>query len=194
MTAEQLQLIQRGLLIVGGLAAKNRQTARNARETGARGPLKDAAAQRQRAVDLEADAEALAALASFGETALARWRLESGGGLQPVFVFEAVQAEHLAWCAETFPGESMQSIFGHFVEEVHELAADPSDADELADCLLLLISLAEVVRLNPVACMARKLAINKKRKWNGIHHVKEAPTPTITFLQHDEPGDPYSGA
>lgn len=86
-----------------------------------------------------------------------------------------------AWANATFApdgGYRGQSIVAHLAKEVIELAENPHDMVELADCALLLFHLAHQNDGNLQAAIAQKLEINKRRKWdkpdaNGVvEHVR----------------------
>jgi NTP pyrophosphatase (non-canonical NTP hydrolase) len=53
----------------------------------------------------------------------------------------------------------------HLRKEVDELAEDTSDGEEMADCFILLLTLAEMAGVDLMAEAQRKMEINRKRKW-----------------------------
>lgn len=67
----------------------------------------------------------------------------------------------------------------HLRKEIDELAEDTSDGEEMADCFILLLNLAEMAGVDLMAEARRKMEINRKRKWgapdaDGVcHHVKQ---------------------
>lgn len=88
-----------------------------------------------------------------------------------------------AWANATFApdgGYRGQSIVAHLAKEVVELAENPRDMVEVADCMLLLMHLAHQNGGDLRSAMARKLEINRHRKWgkpdaNGVvEHVRES--------------------
>ena len=93
------------------------------------------------------------------------------------------------WAAATFPHHTADSIFAHLEEEVSELkdalgANDPDKIGEnVADVLILLVTLAEFLDIPSKDAVIAKMAINRKRTWDydpttGYHrHVEceEAP-------------------
>lgn len=66
----------------------------------------------------------------------------------------------------------------HLLEEVNELAEDPSDGEEMADCFILLMNLAEMHGHDLMTEAQKKMDKNRARKWGkpderGVcHHVK----------------------
>lgn len=87
-----------------------------------------------------------------------------------------------AWANATFAadgGYRGPGIVAHLAKEVAELAENPRDMEELADCMLLLFHLAHQNGGNLQAAIARKLEINKRRKWGKpdaqgvVEHVRE---------------------
>lgn len=72
------------------------------------------------------------------------------------------------WSTATFGPRSPAGPAAHLVEEAGELAADPGSAEELADCLLLILDVARLNGLTPQELLdhaAAKLEINKGREW-----------------------------
>lgn len=87
-----------------------------------------------------------------------------------------------SWADDTFApdgGYRGPGIVAHLAKEVIELAEDPRDMEELADCVLLLCHLAHQNGGNLHTAIARKFEINKRRTWgqpdaNGVvEHVRE---------------------
>ena len=85
------------------------------------------------------------------------------------------------WADATFApdgGYRGPGIVAHLKKEVVELAENPRDMEELADCMLLLFHLAHQNGGNLQSAIARKFAINQRRKWgkpdaNGVvEHVR----------------------
>ena len=101
------------------------------------------------------------------------------------------------WADETFCtienrfGKSIEyrgrSIVGHLRKEIDELAADPANMEEIADCMILLFHLAHQNLYHAKTfdtlfkAITDKMEVNKKRKWgkpdkNGvIEHVDDEP-------------------
>lgn len=95
----------------------------------------------------------------------------------------AIVRECGIWADTTFAPEGDyrgSSIVAHLKKEVDELAADPGDMEEIADCFLLLCHLAHQNRGNLQIAVARKFAINKRRTWGKpdkdgvVEHVRES--------------------
>ena len=90
----------------------------------------------------------------------------------------AIVADHLAWTRKTFPDQTPESVMGHLQRELEELAANPYDGEEQADCVMLLLALADRTGVDPAAELEQKLEINKARRWEiveGGHyeHVRD---------------------
>ena len=92
-------------------------------------------------------------------------------------------AEIGAWQDATFcpDGEYRGAgIVAHLRKEIEELAANPRDMEEVADCVLLLIHLARQNGGGLEAAVRRKHEINKARRWGkpgpdgSIEHIREA--------------------
>lgn len=83
------------------------------------------------------------------------------------------------WQLATFPNACALSKFEHLKREIAELGEDITKPSEIADCMLLLIGLAKIQGINPIAAMREKLAVNKSRKWGEpdalgvVEHVRE---------------------
>ncbi len=71
------------------------------------------------------------------------------------------------WVAESFPGATAASIIAHLREEVGELHDAPESlrAEEAADCLLLLLTLAHHERFSLMEAAEAKHRINLTRTW-----------------------------
>lgn len=107
-------------------------------------------------------------------------RFTKGGGLDLTLHQVAV------WSRETFPNQTARRVHGHLIEEVGELMdaiAENDDgeiADNIADCLILLTSLADLYRIPLTRAVTDKMAINMARTWaydpdRGYdHHIKHA--------------------
>lgn len=98
---------------------------------------------------------------------------------------EEVMADVVAWQNFQFPDSNPKSIAAHLLEEAHELYDDPTNAEEMADVMMLLTGLCARTGVNLTEVLARKLKINKARSWeqpqaNGvINHVREQASPEV---------------
>lgn len=105
--------------------------------------------------------------------------LEPSVALVPADSFEALAAEIGAWQDEQFPNASPESIAVHLLQEAREVLVAPTDAEEAADVLHLLVGLARVVGFDLVAATRAKFERNKLRKWGEpdefgvVRHVAE---------------------
>ena len=96
----------------------------------------------------------------------------------------SVMREATVWADGVFTQSTPQSIANHLCAEAKELADDPLDAEEIADCLLLLGHLINRTGIDAVAMMRAKLEKNRKREWGTpnaegyVEHVKSAE-PTL---------------
>lgn len=77
----------------------------------------------------------------------------------------AFQKEVTAWASATFPGQTPKSKADHLLDEAGELNDDPSDGEEMADILILLLNLAEMHRLDLFAEAEKKMKKNRARTW-----------------------------
>lgn len=83
------------------------------------------------------------------------------------------------WAKQTFPDQTPEMIESHFEEEAHELSkavlayvvqgANPSTesdvGEEIADCIILLLALADELEINASEHVAKKFAEVIKQKW-----------------------------
>jgi NTP pyrophosphatase (non-canonical NTP hydrolase) len=83
------------------------------------------------------------------------------------------------WCKKTFPDQDVGSISLHFSEEVIELqdsvieymrsGANPSTqsavGEEIADCIILLLALADNLEINAAEHVRKKMQQNYRSKW-----------------------------
>lgn len=95
---------------------------------------------------------------------------------------ETVLQEVAEWASETFGLSNPASKVAHLRREVEELADDPTNGEEMADCLMILAHLAAGVGVDLELEVARKLALNRARTWAPpdssvvVEHVRtEAP-------------------
>lgn len=99
---------------------------------------------------------------------------------------DGVMAEVSQWAAETFPNRTLDSVTEHLAEEMHELAQEPSSAEELADVVMLIFELAEMYGIDMRRAIKTKLEVCKKAEWrddgNGVYHrIKRPEESTKTF-------------
>lgn len=87
-------------------------------------------------------------------------------------------AEVTEWASRTFPGQTPASKAEHLLDEAGELKDDPSNGEEMADVLILLLNLAEMHGLDLLEEARKKMAINRTRTWGppderGVcNHIK----------------------
>lgn len=101
------------------------------------------------------------------------------------------QSEVSKWAYQTFPHQTPHSKMAHLRKEIDELAENTSDGEEMADCFILLLNLAEMAGVDLMTEARRKMEINRKRKWgapdaDGVcHHVKQnAPAMPTASEEH----------
>ena len=95
-----------------------------------------------------------------------------------------LQKEVSQWQNKTFGtnrGHGL-GLFNHLVREVQELGDTPIDSKnfegEFADCVILLIGLADAYSVDLEKAVKEKMKENRKRKWNKpdkdgvIQHIK----------------------
>lgn len=77
------------------------------------------------------------------------------------------QCEVGRWGRETFGNEAQRAgaLVAHLSREVIELAESPQDPSEAADCLILLLGLADVMGYDLLAEAEKKMEINRGRTW-----------------------------
>jgi hypothetical protein len=105
-----------------------------------------------------------------------------GGYERPPGVVESLDAlvpEIRAFQTKTFPLATPSSIAEHLRREAIELAAHPTDGEEMADIFTLLIGSAAEAGVDLAAAVRRKLEKNKRRSWGApdehgvVQHVAE---------------------
>jgi NTP pyrophosphatase (non-canonical NTP hydrolase) len=75
------------------------------------------------------------------------------------------------WCKQTFPDNTPQTIEAHFQEETQELrralfsCSTEAVGEEIADCIILLLSLADELEINASEHVAKKFSEVVKQKW-----------------------------
>jgi len=82
---------------------------------------------------------------------------------------DSLAAEIREWQNVTFPQATPASASKHLLKEAHELVAAPTDPEEMADILLLIIGVANKAGVDLVEAAAAKLAKNKARKWGPVN-------------------------
>lgn len=101
---------------------------------------------------------------------------------------DAVLAEVIDWAFETFPTSTPLSAATHLLKEARELAAAPTSAEEIADCLMLaehikarVLELAAAAGVDPARAVAEKLAVCRTRRWKApdadgvVEHERDEP-------------------
>jgi hypothetical protein len=92
---------------------------------------------------------------------------------------DAIAAEVREWQDATFTEATPASCAAHLRSEVTELLADPTDAEEIADCAMLVIGVANKAGVDLASAIAAKLAVNRARKW-GKRNAEG-------FVEHERP-------
>jgi tellurite resistance protein len=82
------------------------------------------------------------------------------------------------WCEETFGPIAPERIVSRASEEMDELRADPTSAEEAADVLIVLARVPGIWD-----AVERKMAVNRKRRWllrgDGTgYHIKPVVSPS----------------
>lgn len=93
--------------------------------------------------------------------------------------------QHAAWSQETFGSDKERGPEGplkHMRKEIEEVLANPTDLQEYADLLLLLLDASRRAGIGPYSLIRAgqaKLKINKERTWpkptgmsDAVEHVK----------------------
>ena len=78
--------------------------------------------------------------------------------------FGEFREKYLEWVAKTFPSESVKDQARHLVKEANELL-ESLEAEEVADCFMLLLCIANRLDLNVVTEAEKKFAIIQDREW-----------------------------
>lgn len=95
--------------------------------------------------------------------------------------FDKLQEKVGIWGKATFPHSTRNTIIEHLRREVDELELSQSnrtDAEEVADCMLLLLHLAHRVGFSAETEIRRKFAICQAREWGEpdsqgvVEHVR----------------------
>jgi hypothetical protein len=79
--------------------------------------------------------------------------------------WDELSEEAGAWADLNFPQATHASKAEHLRREAAELAANPTDEEEMADVLLLLIHLARGTNTNLINVAYQKLRKNQNRSW-----------------------------
>ena len=79
----------------------------------------------------------------------------------------AFQREVSEWAAKTFPHQTPRSKISHLRKEIEELADDDGNGEEMADCFILLLNLAEMAGVDLMTEAQRKMEINRNRTWGA---------------------------
>lgn len=83
------------------------------------------------------------------------------------------------WNRETFPGSTVKSKAEHLRREAIELAETPGDESEMADIFILWAGIVDLLGVDYVRAIEKKMAKNYKRKWKApdehgvIEHLEE---------------------
>lgn len=83
------------------------------------------------------------------------------------------------WAKATFPGTNERSKAEHLRREAEELAANPTDVEEMADVFILLANLTGYLGIDLAVAVEAKMAKNRKRKWGApdaqgvVEHVRD---------------------
>ncbi len=101
-----------------------------------------------------------------------------------------------AWANRTFPGRGPRSSLNKLnMEEIPELLTHLKEhgtdriGEEWADCLILLLDLAVIWKVNPAEAIKRKMEINNHRMWR-----KDDETGAYNHVTIDHPTPDFSGA
>lgn len=93
---------------------------------------------------------------------------------------DGIVEETQDWQRATFPHATPLSVATHLLREAHELRDHPTDAEEIADVVILAIAAAGANGINLAGAVRAKLEKNKARTWGVpdadgvVEHVKEA--------------------
>lgn len=96
-----------------------------------------------------------------------------------VLTLDTLAQDIWGWARETFPQSTAESWSRHLLKEAHELAAEPTNGEEMADVFHLLVSAARVAGVDLASEVARKLTINRNRTWGKpdahgvVEHIRE---------------------
>ena len=81
------------------------------------------------------------------------------------------------WADEVFPDRTPEGTISKMLEELGELAENPMDGWEIADVLILIFDLCDMLGFDPAKLVHNKMRVNRRRVWevkNGVmHHVEK---------------------
>lgn len=89
-----------------------------------------------------------------------------------------ITADVVQWCGEVYPTRTREQVITKLKEELNEWLERPLDAWEMADLVILLLDLSNMLGFDIAKVVAHKMDINKNhRTWqvNGegiLKHVK----------------------
>ena len=81
--------------------------------------------------------------------------------------FLKFQLDVTFWASATFPGQSAESKIAHLADEVVELRNAPTDGEEMADCFILLLNVAQMAGVDLMRAAKLKMEKNRARKWGN---------------------------
>lgn len=90
--------------------------------------------------------------------------------------FEYFTCQVVSWANRRLPNRTVQSALLKLTEEHGELIRDPSNPDEYADILIMLLDLANMHEVDIRQALINKIRVNETRNW--------LETPTGTY-QHE---------
>jgi predicted house-cleaning noncanonical NTP pyrophosphatase (MazG superfamily) len=76
-----------------------------------------------------------------------------------------ITAEIVQWCDGVFPDRTVELVAEKLAEEMQELKDQPFDAWEMADVLIILLDLCDMLGFDPAKLIKHKMSVNKKRSW-----------------------------
>lgn len=89
-------------------------------------------------------------------------------------------AEIAAWRDKTFPNRTEETILNHLRDEVNTELHEGCEAEEIADCILLLIGYSEFRGIDPWEEVSKKFQKNLARKWEWNEEIG-----TFTHIKDD---------
>lgn len=118
-----------------------------------------------RGATLETDIARRLGMPLYCAMTLERFEAERRGRAVHDGSLESTLSEVVTWAQETFGPSTPEAKVAHLVEEAHELAADPTDAEEMADVVMIVAHLAAGLGIDLNAAIRRKLEKNRSRTW-----------------------------
>lgn len=82
-----------------------------------------------------------------------------------------IQAEVTAWADEVLPDRTVGGMVIKMVEELGEVAKDPSDPLQLADMIILLVDIADQYDINLSEAVSNRMHINRIKRWKSNRHT-----------------------